>query len=421
MVVSTFTWLDHDAEQARRSAELVRALTEPDTVDSIGIGAIRDGFAGIFFPGTSTIQTRARYFLLVPWAMRTVASRRPRDRAQYDRFLSEIETATIAALIKGNVKDELGIIGRQRGAATKRKASSVYWSALGDWGIRVAHDMTMSGYRSYVLSRRTSERLDGEPGDAAVFQVWDELPRTIAGFPDEPLEILPQPDEADYLLARMVATHAGGIGHVGVAVPSVLAAAARATQTIDVPHLWDLPESVIPRDLRAAALHAERFSLVIQGARLRYVQLLFDAQHQAGLSPSPGQDELSRLVANWLIEVEAADTEVRDWIPALPDMYHLLARYGVAVGSLTREFVERWSTEVARDPTIAMTSSAAGSLIRDREIYLKSPNARLASDSALRSWDGSIFGGSRLDYRWGVAQRMIRDCRTVLETGHAGA
>ena len=421
MAVSTFTWLDHDAEQARRSAELVRALAEPDTVDSIGIGAIRDGFAGIFFPGTSTIQTRVRYFLLVPWAMRAVASRRPRDRAQYDRFLNEIETTTIASLIAGNDKDVLGVIGRQRGAATKRKASSVYWSALGEWGIRVAHDMTLSGHRSYVLSKRASERLDGEPGDAAAFQVWDELPRAIAGFPNEPLEILPLPDEADYLLARMAATHAGGIGHVGIATPSLLATAARATQIIDVPHLWNLPESVIPQDLRAAAIHAERFSLAMQGARLRYVQLLFDAQIKADLAPSPGRDELSALVAIWLNEVEAAGTDVDDWVPTLPDMYHLLARYGVAIGPLTRGFVERWSTEVARDPVTAMTSSAAASLIRDREIQLKSPNARLASDSALRSWDGSIFGASRLDYRWSVARRMIRDCRTVLEVHDAGA
>jgi hypothetical protein len=33
----------------------------------LGIGSIRDGFADILFPGTSTIQTRVRYFLFIPW------------------------------------------------------------------------------------------------------------------------------------------------------------------------------------------------------------------------------------------------------------------------------------------------------------------------------------------------------------------
>ena len=40
---------------------------EHDTRDELGIGSVRDAFADTLFPGTSTITTRARYFLLVPW------------------------------------------------------------------------------------------------------------------------------------------------------------------------------------------------------------------------------------------------------------------------------------------------------------------------------------------------------------------
>ncbi|MEX2417466.1 MAG: DUF6361 family protein [Actinomycetota bacterium] len=32
---------------------------EEGSVDEIGVGVIRDAFADMFFPGTSTIQTRA--------------------------------------------------------------------------------------------------------------------------------------------------------------------------------------------------------------------------------------------------------------------------------------------------------------------------------------------------------------------------
>jgi hypothetical protein len=31
---------------------------------------VRDAFSEMLFPGLSTVQTRARYFLLVPWAYR---------------------------------------------------------------------------------------------------------------------------------------------------------------------------------------------------------------------------------------------------------------------------------------------------------------------------------------------------------------
>lgn len=37
---------------------------ERTTRDELGIGTVRDAFADALFPGTSTIQTRAHYFLI---------------------------------------------------------------------------------------------------------------------------------------------------------------------------------------------------------------------------------------------------------------------------------------------------------------------------------------------------------------------
>ncbi len=41
-----------------------------ETRDELGLGAVRDSFADQMFPGTSTIQTRLRYMLFVPWMYR---------------------------------------------------------------------------------------------------------------------------------------------------------------------------------------------------------------------------------------------------------------------------------------------------------------------------------------------------------------
>ena len=51
-------------------AELIDTFRERDTRDELGIGVIRDAFADMLFPGTNTMQTRARYFLFVPWIYR---------------------------------------------------------------------------------------------------------------------------------------------------------------------------------------------------------------------------------------------------------------------------------------------------------------------------------------------------------------
>lgn len=50
--------------------EALAAFDQPGIVDPLGLGMVRDAFSEMLFPGLSTVQTRARYFLLVPWAYR---------------------------------------------------------------------------------------------------------------------------------------------------------------------------------------------------------------------------------------------------------------------------------------------------------------------------------------------------------------
>lgn len=420
MSISTLRWLDHDAEQARRSAELVKALTEPDTVDSLGIGTIRDGFANVFFPGTSTIQTRARYFLLVPWALQLVDQWRPRDRAQYNRFLDDIETSTIESLLVGN-PGEFGIIGSQRRRATKRKAVSVYWTGLGEWGIRADAAMSMASHREYILTRNRRSGGGADDETTTPYQVWDETPLAPDGFPDDPTSLLPTAPEAEYLLARMSGTTSGGLNAPHGALQSLLAGAAENPHTADAVWPWDLPASVVPSGLTEALHHAHMFSLVIQGARLLYVRLLFDRQRDLNLGESPGQVDADARIDAWLEAMGRSSVEVAAWAPRLDDMFGLLTGFGIAVGEPTRAFVRSWCSVAVADPAAAVASTQSSRLLEAREKALKGPLARLGGGSALAAWDGSPFGSAQLDYRWGTAQRMILDCRDGMEADDAGA
>ena len=62
-------WIDFSKEERNKVLSVIDLLSEPEAVDELGIGIIRDGFSNIFFPGTSTIQTRAKYFLIVPYVL----------------------------------------------------------------------------------------------------------------------------------------------------------------------------------------------------------------------------------------------------------------------------------------------------------------------------------------------------------------
>ena len=63
-------WIDFSKEDRQKAFDVINLLSEQGAVDELGIGVIRDAFANYFFPGTSTIQTRAKYFLIVPYMLR---------------------------------------------------------------------------------------------------------------------------------------------------------------------------------------------------------------------------------------------------------------------------------------------------------------------------------------------------------------
>ena len=77
--MSEFVWLDYSERERRKMLDIVDLFREHDTRDELGIGSVRDTFADLFFPGTSTIMTRARYFLLVPWTYRRLEKQRIRS------------------------------------------------------------------------------------------------------------------------------------------------------------------------------------------------------------------------------------------------------------------------------------------------------------------------------------------------------
>ena len=67
-------WIDFSKNERNKVLSVIHQLEEPAAVDELGLGAIRDGFADYFFPGTSTVQTRAKYFIIVPYILKEAGS-----------------------------------------------------------------------------------------------------------------------------------------------------------------------------------------------------------------------------------------------------------------------------------------------------------------------------------------------------------
>jgi hypothetical protein len=86
----------------------VNLFREKGTLDELGIGVIRDGFADQFFPGTSTLQTRARYLLFIPWVFLQLEQERV-PSAQFDRRARHAQADLVQALLAG--RESEGVIG----------------------------------------------------------------------------------------------------------------------------------------------------------------------------------------------------------------------------------------------------------------------------------------------------------------------
>ncbi len=391
-MASQFAWVDFAADDRNRMLTVVRLFREQDTRDELGIGTIRDAFADFFFPGTSTIQTRIRYMLFVPWLYQTLSARSTPRSAIAERA-RKLELRLIGALLNGGEKE--GVIGRRARARLQRLPSNIYWNGLGEWGIRCHAD----------LSQETFHRLwNPAPAENAT-PIWDPgLPSVPAGLLDETTFALTS-DEARYLEDRL-----------HFSCPQSL-----LTQLVGVPYqstdfLWEHPLATnVSPALQANIRHARNFSETMLGATLTYNYLLAKKSNLPDLI-----DEYRQRLHTWSERITARHADLHHWQQRIADFWKVDALHTAHLSPSTRTFVERWLELVFEDtspPTVADRPDAA-QLLHRREVRLKGQRARLENPRALERWTGHA-GDRPLDFRWHIALGMAADIQRALQAGGA--
>lgn len=101
---SLVAWLDSTPEEQKAARELVAMFSDKESRDELGIGPIRDAFSDLLFPGTSVLQTRARYYLFVPWCYLTpdvlrLSGRQHRDKGRgNEQALPRLPPSTLTSI-----------------------------------------------------------------------------------------------------------------------------------------------------------------------------------------------------------------------------------------------------------------------------------------------------------------------------------
>jgi len=139
-------WIDYSKEERNKIVYILRNLKNQSAVDELGIGTIRDAFSDILFPGISTLHTRAKYYVLIPYLFQKAESVNFKKQSDVRSWIESKEDALVKTLIRNSDKSTSGIIGariQQSGGSVKYKPSGTYWNAFRSWGILKISDLSL--------------------------------------------------------------------------------------------------------------------------------------------------------------------------------------------------------------------------------------------------------------------------------------
>ena len=151
-------FVNFNTEEKKRVAKMMQLLQESEAIEELGIGRVRDHFSNTLFPGTSTLQHHAKYFVVMPslYYHTAIKSRRFQNLAEVSRYIKEAEiqiTRQLSEDENGELRTDLtGITG-----------INTYKDALNDYNKYVKYDPAYiygSGLARYGIIPHTSvERL----------------------------------------------------------------------------------------------------------------------------------------------------------------------------------------------------------------------------------------------------------------------
>lgn len=386
-------WIDFSKEDRQKALDVINLLSEQGAVDELGIGIVRDAFANYFFPGTSTIQTRAKYFLIVPYILReAIDGRYGKDVNRILRAIDTEEKECGIKLLESNPKAE-GVIGTRvlpKGWVA-RKPSDIYWNGIRTYGIFCNYGLSIPEYVSLAVKLNTqksyaklgnrndeaeeNEKDDSDAGDIMNVSFWN-LPIYHDNWRDN-LTIELTNEEAFYLDKQIQK------GAKGTLLEYVLKNRIDMNKYEDfVSMAAELSEKVEEKLAHMMKLACE-FNNLVYMARVRFNVMLSEEENEVAISEWDRLKPQVKRRANVDLSAVFHELELHN-----PGTYLFLSKLQEAFKALDID--------------------AADELIKKRERQLKGINR--AKLNRTKEFDHSKWvGGGELDYRFSNARRIIND------------
>ena len=397
-------WIDFSREDRKKALTILQTLQEEGAVDELGIGVIRDAFANYFFPGTSTLHTRAKYFLIVPYIVHDALAHRKGKSAE--RVIADIDKrereCAVRMLAKGGKNDR--IIGRnalRNGEWVKRPPSDIYWNGIRTYEIFRScdyPDMSLDDFIRFSCKQMDDPKRFMGKGKSAGDEDYDDVDAHVANvFPFFDIEDLYEegwdgnPDialtkrEAKYLRKKILSSPKASKSLMGY----VLAHNIAVDGYPDFRALYEDLRTELPSDIAEVMKVASDFNYLVFAARVRYNLIL-----------SAGKSE--EAISHWK-RCESSIDKI-----SLVDLNMIKAA----------KMMERCREDVfvflrkLKDAFLSRNWDLADALIKRQEIEIKGEDrAKLMHPEKVA--EGTWIGGYELDYRMRDAGAILSDIISV--------
>lgn len=391
-------WIDFSKDERNKVLNVIHLLDEQGAVDELGIGAVRDAFADFFFPGTSTVQTRAKYFLIVPYVLIEAGNGKyGSDLNAILRKIDDEERSCRDILIKTSND---GIIGSLvPNSWVLRTPSNIYWNGIKRIGI-FKEDLSIKEYIHQSIIQRSlkkdkeygnrgknaeeNEKDDIDAGDITSIQFWS-LDDTYRSNWREKMTIELLPEEAKFLKLQIIKNQRSSL------FAFILKNNILLDKYVSFGALTEDIKDKVDTDLRYMMKLANDFNNLVSIITTRYNLIVF-----------AGQNERAR--EKWA--VLSKDLKRRSDVDLEAIFYRLSIR-----NVKLKEFLMAIQDAVQNDNIVAVDD-----LIRERERSIKGKTrAKTFRVGEYKEQSTKWIGIDTLDYRYTPAKRIIMDIMNAEE------
>lgn len=400
-------WIDFSKKDRDRVNTILELLKPEGQVDELGIGTMRDALADTLFPSISTIQTRAKYFFIIPYILYDFLRLPPSDRRKKSpiSYLQEQEYEIMYDLADAyNRQEGHGVIGVTKSRELKekvaRRPSEIYWNGLNTLKCLDSKGLSANAFlnrankiNAETLVHAIAEEGHGDDSDAGFENYFNvKVPVSLDWRTGINLEL--NETEATFLKDAIIDLKG-----------SVLAAVLENDTLYDFftasNSFVDFAKASInhigsPQLIKNMEL-AHDFAILMEGAHIAYNQEL-QKQFLATDCFDGDWEKWYYNLADNMFDLKGFDPE---------DIFY----YAPTTRPQTKDFVTEWLNLVKAEQ---LDNDKKQKLIRTQELQAKRKKARLQYHQKDDVKQGKRIGLRLLDYRFERSKTILQDIKMGL-------